>query len=80
MVSGFEKAREGVERVQEARAESQARKHYECEVNKGSFNVAAFERQLNERWDSGWQLSHIFEQAGNTVVVWARRAGPGDAT
>jgi hypothetical protein len=62
------------ERVQEARAETQARKHYEVEVNKGSLNVSGFERQMNGRWDSGWRLSHIFEQSGNTVVVWERRA------
>jgi hypothetical protein len=47
--------------------------HYEAEVNLGSINVGHFTRQLNDRWERGWRLARIFEQAGNTIVIWERR-------
>lgn len=48
---------------------------YEAEVNRGDLNVGSFTRGLNARWNDGWQLAHVFEQGGNTVVVWERRDG-----
>lgn len=47
--------------------------HYEAEVNKGSLNVGGLTARLNARWESGWALDKIFEQDGNTVMIWARR-------
>lgn len=29
--------------------------------------------QLNHRWDQGWRLAHIYEQAGNTCMIFERR-------
>jgi hypothetical protein len=48
--------------------------HYEAEVNRGDLNVDHFTRQLNNRWERGWRLARLFEQSGNTVIVWERRA------
>lgn len=53
-----------------ARAEAQ---HYEAEVNKGSISIKWFNDTLNKRWRAGWKLSHMFEQRGNTIIVWERR-------
>jgi hypothetical protein len=50
-----------------------ADKHYEAEVNKGDLNVSAFERELNDRWQEGWQLHTVLAHGANTVVVWERR-------
>jgi hypothetical protein len=44
-------------------------------VNEGGINMMLFGRQLNSRWEQGWRLAHVFEQAGNTVIVWERRGG-----
>lgn len=44
--------------------------HYEAEVNRGDLDVGSFTRTLNKRHEGGWKLSHIFEQAGNTIMVW----------
>jgi hypothetical protein len=49
--------------------------HYDAEVNEGSINMTLFNRQLNSRWEQGWRLGRVFEQAGNTVIVWERRTG-----
>ncbi len=49
--------------------------HYEAEVNKGSINMAAFTRTLNDRWDRGWRLAHLYSHDDNTVMVWERRDG-----
>lgn len=46
--------------------------HYDCEVNRGDLSVAWLTDKLNERYEDGWRLSHIFEQAGNTVLVFER--------
>lgn len=48
--------------------------HYEAEVNKKSLNMGAFTNTLNKRWNDGWRLGHVFEQDGNTVMVWERRS------
>jgi hypothetical protein len=50
-----------------------AGEHYHAEVNKKDLNVGAFTQTLNQRWRDGWRLAHVFEQGGNTVVVWERR-------
>lgn len=47
--------------------------HYDAVVNKGSLNMGRFTSELNSRWDSGWRLAHVIEQAGNTVMVYERR-------
>lgn len=47
--------------------------HYEATVNRGSLNMATFTRELNQRWKRGWKLGQVFEQSGNTVIVWERR-------
>lgn len=46
--------------------------HYQAEVNKGSLNVGTFTATLNKRWEDGWRLDKVFEQNGNTVVIWER--------
>ena len=47
--------------------------HYQAELNEGSINVGSFNRQLNDRWEKGWRLARLFEQGGNTIMVWERR-------
>lgn len=47
--------------------------HYEAVVNTGSLNVERWTKLLNERWEKGWRLDHVFEQKGNTVMVFERR-------
>ena len=47
--------------------------HYQAVVNKGSLNMGKFTAELNERWRDGWELAHVIEQDGNTVMVYARR-------
>lgn len=47
--------------------------HYEVVVNKKSLNAAGVTIDLNARWDKGWRLAHVFEQDGNTVMVFERR-------
>ena len=49
--------------------------HYDASVNRGDLNMRSFRDELNDRWKNGWKLSQVFEQAGNTIVVWERRAG-----
>jgi hypothetical protein len=48
--------------------------HYEAEVNKGSINMRYFTGTLNKRWNDGWRLDKLFEQDGNTIMVWERRS------
>lgn len=57
----------------ETRAAAAESEHYDTDVNKGSLNVGSFKRELNRRWTAGWKLAHIFEQDGNTVIVWERQ-------
>lgn len=49
--------------------------HYDAVVNKGNLSVRMLGPTLNKRWKDGWQLSHIFEQKGNTVLIYERRPG-----
>lgn len=78
-----EEARELVEEadVEEgiaARAVAEAEeRHYQVEVNKGGLSVSALTKTLNDRWDSGWRLSHVFEQRANTVLVFASAPAAG---
>jgi len=46
--------------------------HYEIEVNKGSTNMGVFQKAANDRHDNGYNIAHVYEQDGNTVVVWER--------
>jgi hypothetical protein len=48
--------------------------HYDVSVNKDDLNARNFARELNERHEDGWKLNDVFEQNGNTVMVWERRA------
>lgn len=43
--------------------------HYETQVNKGSIRMQSFESLLNSRYAKGYRLAHVFEQDGNTVMV-----------
>jgi hypothetical protein len=47
--------------------------HYDVVVNKRGLSVTALTTTLNERWDNGWRLAHVFEQRGNTVLVFEKR-------
>ena len=47
---------------------------YTTEVNKGSINMSTLTDKLNAKWDQGWRLHSIFEQKGNTITVFERRA------
>ena len=48
--------------------------HYDVEVNKRGLSVKALTKTLNQRWENGWRLAHLFEQRGNTVLVFEKRA------
>jgi hypothetical protein len=50
--------------------------HYEAEVNRGDLSMGSLTRDLNDRHEKGWRLAHIFEQGGNTILIW-ERAGSG---
>lgn len=50
---------------------------YEAEVNKNSINMTALTWKLNHRHAEGWELDKIFEQHGNTVMIWKKR-GPAE--
>lgn len=43
--------------------------HYVTEVNKGSINMANWQRHLNEMYSKGYRLVHVLEQDKNTVQV-----------
>lgn len=79
-----EMAKKSKERGAEMRAEGKAAYaqatsgHYEATVNKGSVSMTQLSATLNKRWGAGWELAHIFEQAGNTVTIWERRDVVGD--
>jgi hypothetical protein len=49
---------------------------YEIEVNKGSMNTGKFTATANARWENGYYIEHVYEQAGNTVVIWRRFRAP----
>ena len=46
--------------------------HYECEVNEGSINMRKFTDVANDRHANGYRMAHVFQQDGNTVVVWEK--------
>ncbi len=48
--------------------------HYQVEVNKRGLSVSALTTTLNQRWENGWRLAHVFEQRGNTVMVFEKRS------
>ncbi len=48
-------------------------RHYLVEVNKRALSVTALTKTLNDQWDNGWRLAHVFEQRGNTVLVYEKR-------
>ncbi len=48
--------------------------HYQVEVNKRGLSVSALTTTLNQRWENGWRLAHVFEQRGNTVLVFEERS------
>jgi hypothetical protein len=45
-------------------------KHFRTEVNKGSINMRFWTRHLNDEYQQGYRLMHVFEQDGNTVQVY----------
>jgi hypothetical protein len=49
--------------------------HYDATVNRGSLHMGSFTKEMNKRWDDGWQVAHVFMQEGNTIVVYERRSG-----
>jgi hypothetical protein len=69
----FDSQKQRHETYQATLVESQ---HYEVAVNKGSINVGSATRVLNARWAQGWALFKMFEQDGNTVMVFERRDLP----
>lgn len=46
-----------------------AQQWYRTEVNKGSINMGKFEAKLNDYRNQGFRLAHVFEQGGNTVMI-----------
>ncbi len=48
--------------------------HYDCEVNQGDLSMHWLRDTLNDRWNDGYRLSTVFEQAGNTIVVFEKRS------
>ena len=46
---------------------------YKATVNKGTLNIGDLEDALNRAWEDGWRLHTIFEQAGNTCIVYQKR-------
>jgi hypothetical protein len=48
------------------------RYEYATEVNKGSINMRSWSNDLNKKGAEGWRLAHVFEQGGNTVMVFER--------
>jgi hypothetical protein len=45
--------------------------HYQTDVNKGDLNMRSWQGNLNEQYERGYVLAHVFEQGGNTVLVYA---------
>ena len=46
---------------------------YVTRVNKGGFDVERHSAYLNRAYDQGYRLHSVFEQNGNTVMVFERR-------
>jgi hypothetical protein len=45
---------------------------YHTEVNKGSIRMQTLQGHLNDMGRQGWRLQFIFEQAGNTIIIFER--------
>jgi hypothetical protein len=45
---------------------------YITEVNRGDLNMGSLERSLNDKHKDGYKLAHIFEQGGNTIMIFER--------
>lgn len=45
---------------------------YLTEVNKGGVNMSTLTDKLNKRHEQGWRLHTIYEQGGNTVMVFEK--------
>lgn len=43
--------------------------HFVTEVNKGSINMAAWQRHLNDMYAKGYRLVQVLEQDKNTIQV-----------
>ena len=50
--------------------------HFLTEVNKGSINMGKWQSHLNDMYQRGYRLSHVFEQDGNTVQVYEHNWHP----
>lgn len=46
---------------------------YKTVVNKGDTNMEDLEDALNKAYEDGWRLHTIFEQGGNTCIVYEKR-------
>lgn len=46
--------------------------NFEAQVNKGKIRMEGLTNHLNARWANGYKLMHIYEQDGNTVVIWQK--------
>jgi hypothetical protein len=46
---------------------------YMTDVNKNSINMRHWANKLNQLGAQGWRLMHVFEQDGNTVMVYERQ-------
>lgn len=44
--------------------------HYVTEVNEGSIRMQTWQGHLNDLFQRGYRLAHVFEQDGNTVQVY----------
>lgn len=71
--SGAKQAQQVIQSRAEQKAEHRASEMYDVTVNKGSINARAFAGSLNSRWEEGFVLDQVFEQDGNTVMIWKRR-------
>lgn len=43
--------------------------HYVTRVNKDDINMRWWAKTLNDHYTGGYRLAHVFEQHGNTVMV-----------
>lgn len=53
----------------------QAGDQYITRVNKDRLDVERHSDYLNQAWAAGFRLHSIFEQNGNTVMIFERRDG-----
>ncbi|MGI8774471.1 MAG: hypothetical protein ACR2KQ_05575 [Actinomycetota bacterium] len=64
--------KQGIEAQRTNQEQSGESQHYDAEVNKGSISVRHLNATLNRRYEAGYKLAHILEQAGNTILIWER--------